>query len=244
MDSRTSKALPAVSPSGTSMAVTMAKVLTPARLPSPTMTWANSAAFLGSLIKAPTPVLTSRTSASVPSAIFLLIIDDAMSGIASTVAVTSRNAYNFLSAGAKPGPAAQITAPQSCKTFSISAFVSDARHPGIDSNLSNVPPVCPSPRPDNCGTAAPHAATKGANGKVILSPTPPVECLSTVGRDKADQFIRSPLLIIASVQREISRKSIPLSKIAIKSADICSSATAPLVYASIIQSICGSLSAW
>ncbi|CAB4758585.1 unannotated protein [freshwater metagenome] len=164
-----------------------------------------------------------------PSAIFLLIIEDAISGIASTVAVTSRNAYSFLSAGARPAPAAQITAPTSCKTFNISSLDSDARHPGIDSNLSSVPPVCPRPRPDNCGTAAPHAATSGASGKVILSPTPPVECLSTVGRDNADQFIRSPLLIIASVQREISRDSIPLSKIAISKADICSSATAPRV---------------
>ena len=172
------------------------------------------------------------------------MIDDAISGIASTVAVTSRSAYNFLSAGAKPAPAAQITAPQSCRTFNISSFESDARQPGIDSNLSRVPPVWPSPRPDNCGIAAPHAATSGASGKVILSPTPPVECLSTVGRVSADQFMRSPLLIMASVQREISRFSMPFSKIAISSADICSSATAPRVYASITQSICGSVNAW
>ena len=237
IDSRTSSALPAVKPSGISIAVTSATVLTPARFPRPTITWANSAAFLGLLINAPPPVLTSKTKAFVPSAIFLLIIDEAISGIDSTVAVTSRSAYNFLSAGAKSALAAQMTAPQSCKTFNICAFVNDARQPGIDSNLSSVPPVCPSPRPDNCGTAAPHAATSGANGKVILSPTPPVECLSTVGRDRADQFIRSPLLIIASVQREISRRSIPFKNMAINSADICSSATAPRVYASIIQSI-------
>ena len=56
-----------------------------------------------------------------------------------------------------------------------------ARQPGIDSSLSSVPPVCPSPRPDSCGTATPQAATSGASGRVILSPTPPVECLSAVG---------------------------------------------------------------
>ena len=228
-DSRTSSALPAVNPNGTSIAVTKAKVLTPARFPRPTITWANSFAFSGSLINAPAPVLTSKTNALVPSAIFLLMIDDAISGIASTVAVTSRSAYNFLSAGANPAPAAQITAPHSCKTLSISSLDREARHPGIDSNLSKVPPVWPSPRPDNCGTAAPQAATKGASGNVILSPTPPVECLSTVGRESADHSIRSPLLIIASVHREISRFSIPLSKIAISRADICSSATAPRV---------------
>ena len=91
-DSRTSKALPAVKPNGISIAVTSAIVFTPARFPRPTITCANSLAFCGSLMNAPAPVLTSRTSALVPSAIFLLIIDDAIRGIASTVAVTSRSA--------------------------------------------------------------------------------------------------------------------------------------------------------
>ena len=63
----------------------------------------------------------------------------------------------------------------------------------------------PSPRPDSCGTATPQAATSGASGSVILSPTPPVECLSAVGRDSAEKSIRSPDAIIAAVQRAISR---------------------------------------
>ena len=92
-----------------------------------------------------------------------------------------------------------------------------------------MPPVCPSPRPDSCGTATPHAATSGASGSVILSPTPPVECLSAVGRDSAEKSIRSPEAIIAAVQRAISRAIMPLSRIAIASAAICSSATTPRV---------------
>ena len=87
----------------------------------------------------------------------------------------------------------------------------------------------PRPLPDSCGTAAPQAATSGASGSVILSPTPPVECLSTVGTARLDQFILSPLLIIASVQREISRIFIPFNKIAINKAETCSSATTPRV---------------
>ena len=87
----------------------------------------------------------------------------------------------------------------------------------------------PRPRPDSCGTATPQAATSGASGSVILSPTPPVECLSAVGRESEEKSIRSPLAIIASVQRSISRRFIPLSRIAIASADICSSATSPRV---------------
>ena len=50
----------------------------------------------------------------------------------------------------------------------------------------------PRPRPDSCGTATPHAATSGARMSETLSPTPPVECLSTFGRRQADRSSRSP----------------------------------------------------
>jgi len=53
--------------------------------------------------------------------------------------------------------------------------------------------------------------------------------LSDVGRESPEKSIRSPEAIIASVQREISARSMPLSRIAIASADICSSATTPRV---------------
>ena len=43
-------------------------------------------------MKAPEPTFTSRTSEPVPSAIFLDMIEEAISGIASTVPVTSRSA--------------------------------------------------------------------------------------------------------------------------------------------------------
>ena len=134
-----------------------------------------------------------------------------------------------MSAGASPSPAAQITAPTDSSWANISSLESAARQPGIDSSLSSVPPVWPRPRPDSWGTATPHAATNGASGRVILSPTPPVECLSAVGRDSVEKSIRSPEAIIAAVQRAISRGTIPLSRIAIASADICSSATSPRV---------------
>ena len=77
-----SNEFPAVNPSGTSIAVTNARVVTPARFPKSTIVRASNAASFGLLIKAPEPVLTSRTSALVPSAIFLLIIDEAINGIA------------------------------------------------------------------------------------------------------------------------------------------------------------------
>ena len=151
------------------------------------MVCASSRASASARMNAPLPTLTSSTSAAVPSAIFLDMIELAISGIDSTVPVTSRSAYSRRSAGARPAPAAQMTQPTSRSTAIISAGDSAARQPGMASSLSSVPPVCPRPRPDSCGTAAPHAATSGARTSETLSPTPPVECLSTVGRADAGQ---------------------------------------------------------
>lgn len=66
-----------------------------------TLVLASSSAASVVFIKAPSPTLTSRTMASAPEAIFLLIMLDAISETLSTVAVTSLKAYSFLSAGAK-----------------------------------------------------------------------------------------------------------------------------------------------
>ncbi len=226
--SATSTALPTAQPRGVSIAVSSAVVVTPWAVPMSTSARASSRARSGVFMNAPDPDLTSSTRPRAPSAIFLLMIELAMSGIDSTVAVTSRSAYSLRSAGASVGVAAHTTAPTSASWRSMSAMDSSARQPGIDSSLSRVPPVCPRPRPDICGTAAPHAATSGANGSVILSPTPPVECLSTVGRSPPSRN-RSPESSIAPVQRAVSAASIPRRKIAMASAAICSSATTPRV---------------
>ena len=87
----------------------------------------------------------------------------------------------------------------------------------------------PRPRPESWGTATPQAATSGASGRVILSPTPPVECLSAVGRESVEKSIRSPEAIIARGPARDLARFMPLSRIAIASDDICSSATSPRV---------------
>ena len=43
-----------------------------------------------------------------------------------------------------------------------------------------MPPVWPKPLPLILATLTPNEATKGAKTIVVLSPTPPVECLSTM----------------------------------------------------------------
>ena len=93
------------------MSVSTATVATPWRCPSPTMVRASRRAVSRSGRNAPEPTLTSSTNDAVPSAIFFDMIELAMSGMDSTVPVTSRKAYSRRSAGARRSPAAQITAP-------------------------------------------------------------------------------------------------------------------------------------
>ena len=74
------------------MSVSSATVWTPASWPSATIVVASSRASSTVVMKAPVPTFTSSTSAPVPSAIFFDMIDEAISGIAGTVPVTSRRA--------------------------------------------------------------------------------------------------------------------------------------------------------
>ena len=65
---------------------------TPWSLPMSTMVRASSRAEARSFMNAHEPTLTSSTSEPVPSASFLLMMEAEMSGIDSTVPVTSRRA--------------------------------------------------------------------------------------------------------------------------------------------------------
>jgi hypothetical protein len=80
--------------------------------------------------------------------------------------------------------------------------------------------VWPSPRPDIIGTATPQAATRGARGIEILSPTPPVECLSILGAGRSEKSSVSPDATIADVHVASSAGSRPLMTIAIAIAAI------------------------
>ena len=143
-----------------------------------------------------------------------------MSGIDGTVAVTSRSAYMALSAGSISGVCAITATPTSSTCATNSAIDSDVRKPGIDSSLSRVPPVCPSPRPLILATGTPHAATSGATTSVIVSPTPPVECLSSTVRPSAERSTTSPERTIASVSATVSSASSPWMNAAISHAAI------------------------
>ena len=100
MHSLTSVEFPTAQPSGWFMSVISACDRTPREFPVFTNARANCFALSGSRMNAPEPVFTSMTIASKPAAPFFEMIDATINGIASMVAVASRSAYNFLSAGA------------------------------------------------------------------------------------------------------------------------------------------------
>ena len=91
-----------------------------------------------------------------------------------------------------------------------------------------MPPVWPRPRPEIIGTAPPQAATIGASISDTLSPTPPVECLSTTGRSRS-QSITVPERVIALVSATRSPGSIPRRNSAIASAPTWASDSEPSV---------------
>ena len=190
------------------------------RRPMPTIICARRRASTCFFMKAPLPTFTSSTSASTPSASFFDMIEEEISGIDSTVAVTSRRAYSLRSAGASRSVWPMKHSPSSASCFSNSSAVRSVRKPGMDSSLSSVPPVWPSARPDIMGTTTPAAAASGATIRLVLSPTPPVECLSTFTPGMEERSTVSPERSMHSVRRLTSRSDMPEKKTAIRKDDI------------------------
>ena len=112
------------------MSVRNARTGSPSCLPSAIKVRASSRACTRSGRKAPLPTFTSMTRARAPSATFLDRIDDAISGIDSTVAVASRSAYRARSAGTRRAVWPASTNPARASTRPISVVVSDVRNPG------------------------------------------------------------------------------------------------------------------
>ena len=67
----------------------------------------------------------------------------------------------------------------------------------------------PSPRPETIGTGTPAAAAIGARIKEVLSPTPPVLCLSTFKPGVLERSTTEPDRIMASVRAAVSWSVIP-----------------------------------
>jgi hypothetical protein len=80
--------------------------------------------------------------------------------------------------------------------------------------------VWPRPRPDIIGTGTPHAAASGARISEVLSPTPPVLCLSTFTPGMSLRSSRTPEWTMASVSQAVSSADIPRHTTAISQAAI------------------------
>merc|ERR1719481_235824 len=121
----------------------------------------------------PAPHLMSSTREEIPSATFLLMMEEVIKPRLPTVLVISLAAYITLSAGQICPVWPTMQHPTSSIITMISSRLSCTLYPGMLSSLSRVPPVMPSPRPDIIGTFSPQAARAGARGRDTLSPTPP-----------------------------------------------------------------------
>jgi len=86
--------------------------------------------------------------------------------------------------------------------------------------LSSVPPVKPRPRPLILATGTPQLATSGASTSVVVSPTPPVECLSTFTPGMLERSTMRPECAIASVSAAVSALSSPRMNAAMSHAAI------------------------
>ena len=125
-----------------------------------------------------------------------------------------------MSAGTRSAVWPTIAMPTSLTWRMNSSPPSSMRKPGIASSLSSVPPVWPSPRPLILAKGTPQAATTGPSAIEVLSPTPPVECLSTTFRPRADRSMVSPLRTIASVSACVSAGVRPRKYAAMQNAAI------------------------
>ena len=207
-------------PRGEFISVTSQRHFFPAFIPAVSISDASFSASVLVFIKAPEPYFTSRSIQSAETANFLLIILEHISGMLSTVPVEFLRAYIFLSAGQRFSFCEIIEKPVLFTIDINSSSDISVRYPSILSSLSIVPPVCPRPLPDILGTYTPHAPTAGPIIRLVLSPTPPVLCLSTV-----IPFIRlksriSPLSRIARVSSAVSESVSELRHTAISHADI------------------------
>ena len=124
---------------------------------------------------------------------------------------------------------ALLAKPVSMRLARKASGLSSTRSPGMAEYLSTVPPVWPSPRPLNMAQGTPQAATMGPRTRVVLSPTPPVECLSTFTPGTADRSRRAPESRMARVSARVSRVSIPRRQMAMSRAALCSGGTVPAV---------------
>ena len=168
-------------PSGWFMSVTSAAVSTPIRLPSGRpASGASSGPGRSVFMNAPLPNFTSSTRASSPSASFLLMMLAVISGMLGTVAVTSRRAYSLLVGRDQVGRGAGDDAADAFDD--VAAISSSDRFGAKAGDRFELVERAAGGAQAAAGDhrhRKPQQASSGARISEVLSPMPPVECLST-----------------------------------------------------------------
>lgn len=151
-------------------------------------------------MNAEVPHFMSITKQSRSSANFFDKIEDVINEISFVVSVTSLSEYNFWSAGTNYFVYPPIMWLMLSNWAYISSSPKKTLYPGIDYNLSSVPPVWPRPLPAIIGLINPNSTSKGDNIIEDFSPIPPEACLSTTILPllfKCYKFRLNPLFYIA-----------------------------------------------
>ena len=164
------------------MSVRSATVLTPASVPRSTIVRASSVASSRVFMKAPLPTLTSSTSA--PGALGDLLAHDRGGDERDRLdgAGDVAQRVELLVGGGQPEPAAQMTAPTSSSWRIIASLVRTLPAGDRLELVEGAAGVAEAAAGELRHRDA-EDGDEGASGRVILSPTPPVECLSAVGRE-------------------------------------------------------------
>ena len=156
------------------------------------------------VIKEPLPHFTSTTTPSAPAASLRLSVPAVINGMEGIAPIFFRRSKRIDSTGeisscrsANAHPSLRTWSVKSSKSISVLTF-------GIAFNFSVVEVKCSSSSPFIMGMATPEAAANGPRTKVVLSPTPPVEYFSILGRETSIISITSPESIISSVKLAIS----------------------------------------
>ncbi len=144
-------------------------------------------------INAPSPVVTSNTIASAPAAIFLLMIELAIKGIelrSLSHPVRHITFYLLVAKISRLTDNRNLAVIDDPDKLFIRKFESQTRGSLLiylafrrDNQVL---------WPDILATVTPTLATNGARINVVVSPTPPVECLSTLIQSMGPKSITSP----------------------------------------------------
>ena len=230
-DSRTSSALPAVRPSGVDMSVSSATVRTPASVPSSTIVRASSRARSTSFMNAPEPDLDVEHERA--GALGDLLAHDRRGDQRDRLDGAGDVAQRVeLAVGGRQARARLADDRADVVELAPSSRRCSARPASRGSTRAcpACPPVWPEPA---AGQLRHRDAEDGDQRRERQRDLVAHAARRVLVRGRAgtgpEKSIRSPDAIIAAVQRAISARSMPLSRIAMVSADICSSATAPRV---------------